>query len=678
MAQHLITNYDKFFSEAVTHLSAQQRLSHDTETTGLFPFHGDRSFSHVFADKDDEFYFNFNPLHGGIHEQHKKELQPVFDDEKRIVFYCNAIYDATISHFDDLVFHQRIVDIPSIARVEFNRHSPNQYATEESFLSLEYLARYYKVQHKLDIVKKYIKENNLYKRDEQGEFIICPIKNEKIKDFASVPLDLMFEYGCGDVRSTFDTGEKVIKYINYKDRTGGMPHKMINVAQNEIKLTSALVDMKISGMGLWEDYVKLAKATEYENYKLILDELRPMIGDININSPKQMSELLLSKGVKLPLKEPTANDLKLAKNNLEKIKVWEDEIENKFKGKQKNIDTRIKWISQARQKADDYMKGRYKTDKKTIEKIVEKNQHLDFLRLITEAKEADKKCNTYYGNYLKLQDENNIIHCQLNQEKAITGRFSSSDPNLQNVTKEKWDGSDNALLVRKSFIPKDLDFNLLFGDYRGQEMYIMIDLAGDMEVIKDILENGTDIYIAMANMVKKFTGIVISRADAKALSLGVAYGQGIDLIAKNLGCKRQQAKDLKEAFLKALSGVARLSKKMMNQAKSTGKIQNPYGRVSYIERGYEYKALNSLIQGTAADCTKHAMVELHKFLKPYKTHMVLTVHDEIVFELHKDEHHLVDDISRIMSEAYPHKHLPLRVDLEFSKRSWGEKKLWEA
>jgi DNA polymerase-1 len=96
--------------------------------------------------------------------------------------------------------------------------------------------------------------------------------------------------------------------------------------------------------------------------------------------------------------------------------------------------------------------------------------------------------------------------------------------------------------------------------------------------------------------------------------------------------------------------------------------------VSYIlDSNFAYKALNSLIQGTAADCTKHAMVAVYQFLKKYKSHMILTVHDEIIFEIHKDERHLIPDIAKIMSEAYPHKHLPLKVDIEYSKRSWGEK-----
>ena len=166
---------------------------------------------------------------------------------------------------------------------------------------------------------------------------------------------------------------------------------------------------------------------------------------------------------------------------------------------------------------------------------MEKYPELDFLSKVTEAKQADKKLSTYYLNFLKYKDSNDIIHCELNQETAITGRLSSSKPNFQNLHKDKWKVFDDEgklisqaeYMIRKSIVSKDPDnFDLFFFDYKGQEMYIMIDIAEDMPVIKDIIENGTDIYIAMCNIVKLITSIILSRSDGKALSLGVAYGQG--------------------------------------------------------------------------------------------------------------------------------------------------------
>lgn len=680
MAQHLIQSA-KDLKEAVKELTDHKRLSHDTETrgplsdlsiSGLHPFHGSRTFSHIFATKEDEFYFDFNV--GGINPKHKANLQPIFDDKDRIIFYVNAIYDATMSHFDGLTFKQRIIDCPSIARVEFNCHTGGRsYSAEESFLSMAYLAEYYGVQSKIDKVKQYIKDNNLYSPER------CRFTGEKIPMYNLVPLELMFEYGCGDARTTYDLGTKIIKCLNYKDEMHKFDTKMINVAKNEIALTSALVDMKIDGAQLWTEYVEKAIKAEKEKAMRLNKEIENLTGGININSPKQIADLLLKNGVDLPRKEPTEHAFKMRQANLEKVEVLKKKIETlaatpPHKAKASRIATVQKKIALLTEKADDYALGNYVTDKKMLKKVMKKHPDLDFLTKISEAKQAEKKLSTYYGNFIKLKDANDVIHCELNQAKAITGRFSSSNPNFQNLHKEKWDGSENQLMIRKSIIPKHKDFELFFFDYSGQEMYIMIDLAEDAEVIKDILENGTDIYIAMANRVKEVTGIEITRAQAKALSLGIAYGQGIGLISSNLGCTLEEAKALKDGFLKALRGVARLSRRMMKTAEREKKIVNPYGRVSYIlDKRFAYKALNSLIQGSAADCTKTAMVGLAELLKDKKSHMILQVHDEVVFELHKDEHYLIPEIKRIMSEAYPHKHLPLRVDVERSARSWGEK-----
>lgn len=651
---NLINNVEDL-KKAVEFLAEQQRLSHDTETSGpssvggLFPFHGSRSFSHIFATKDDEFYFNFNT--GGINPKHKILLQPIFDREDRIIFYVNAIYDATISHFDGLVFRNRIIDCPSIARIEYNRHDGGRYAKDESFLSLEYLANYYGVKQKNDLVKQYIKDNDLYYEEK------CQFTGKRIPRYDLVPLELMYEYGCDDARSTFDLGTKILKCINFKDANYDYKNKMINVAKNEIKLTSVLLDMKIRGMKLWTEYVEKAMVIEQETSNKLHSEVNKLTGGINLNSGKQLAEYLLSQGAEVPRKTPTKTDLKMIEN-------WE------AKAQLTKTDKRKK---ECAEKIKTYSAGRFITDKKTLQNILKNNPELDFLSKISQAKQADKKLSTYYGNFMKLKDANDIIHCGLNQEKAITGRFSSSEPNFQNLHKEKWDGSEDQIMIRKSIIAKDPDFNLFFMDYKGQEMYIMIDLAEDLPVIKDILENGTDIYVAMGNKVKDFAGIDISRDQAKALSLGVAYGQGKELIAKNLKCSVYAAEQLKCAFLVSLKGVGALNKRMKFEAKRNGRIQNPYGRVSYIDEGFEYKALNSLIQGTAADCTKNAMVNCFELLRDFKSHLILTVHDEVCFEIHKDETHLVPKIAKIMSEAYPHKHLPLKVDIEYSKRSWGEK-----
>jgi len=147
MSSYLI-NTLKDLKEAVKEITGHDRLAHDTETkgpdkfpdiSGLYPFHGSRSFSHIIANKKDEYYFNFNV--GGVNPKHKIELRPIFENKKTSIFYINAVFDACISHFDGIDIKSRIINVPSIARVEYNNHGRNEFDEKEtSFLSLKYLA----------------------------------------------------------------------------------------------------------------------------------------------------------------------------------------------------------------------------------------------------------------------------------------------------------------------------------------------------------------------------------------------------------------------------------------------------------------------------------------------------------------------------------------------------------
>lgn len=609
----------------------------------------------------------------------KKELNPIFQDPKRIIFYVNAIFDGCISHFDGINFGQRIVDCGALARVEYNGHR-DKGGREESYLSMAYLAEYYGVQQKIDKVKEYIKEHELYSPER------CRFTGKRIGLYNKVPLDLMFEYGCGDARTTFDLGTKIIQCINYKDQKyisqrGDAP-PMIEVAKNEIELTSVLLDMKIKGFRVWNNYIEKAIVHEKTISEKLHREVEQLTGGINLNSGKQVAEYLVSKGVEVPRKEPTDHAWKMYDNWLKKAEIAKE------KGKEKQY-------IQAMQKAEDYRLGNYITDKTTLNRLMEKYPDLDFLSKVTGAKQADKKISTYYSNFKKLQDENGYIHAALNQEAAITGRLSSSEPNLQNLHKEKWDGNPDSFLIRKSFIA-DPGCRLIFGDYSQQEMIYMLDQAGELSVINKLLSGEVDdFYLATAHILKESLDVVIERAEAKAMALGLAYGKGLELLAKELGyidhnstaeeieAGKKKASKFKNEFFAALGKLKKLQKRLENQVKWYGKIHNPFGRVAYFNEQQAYKALNSFVQGGSADITKRALVGIWKRYKRenLKSRLLLTVHDEIITNCVPGEEELVMKIMREeMVRAYPHKHIPLSVDFEISEINsagvspWGEKK----
>lgn len=568
------------FEAALNDISASQVIAIDTETTGLFPYHGDRLFSVVVANESSVYYFDFSL--GYLPKRLIKRVSESFNSEGYAVF-VNYDYDLSILAVDEVsIVSRKIVDIAVLARLEYSRHP-------DSYLSLDYLSKYYLGEEKDTTVENYIKEHKLYGLD--------PWERKKPL-YDEVDKDIMFSYACKDARLTYDLFVKVNRLLN---------EKQINpeLIKTEVQLSRALFEIKQRGILADYDYIEQAYLHERKIHDNIVSEL-----PVSINSPKQIAAELEKDGVTLP---------KTKKGN-----------------------------------------------PSATAEILESIEHPLAEKVLT-AKKAHKKFNTYYSNYLKLCDKDNVIHAQLNQAATVTGRLSSSNPNLQNLAKEnhhKW-------AVRNSFIARP-GHRLFMLDYKQQEMVIMADLAGEKTVIAK-MKNGLDFYEATAEAIKQYTGIELDRATAKMTSLALAYGQGIKLMASNLGVSPSQAKGIKETYFRGLPKLRQLQRDVEREAKIRGYVLNPFGRRTYIERGYEYKALNALIQGTAADVTKRAMLACHNLLKDYNSKVVLCVHDELVIELKIGEEHLIPMLKKTMIGAYPYKYITLDVDVEYSDTSWAAK-----
>jgi len=380
VTQHLIRTV-KQLEKAIKVLSSCKVLAHDTETTGLYPYHGDYAFSHIFANATDEYYFDFSR----IPRKHARKLQPILDDPSRIIFYINAKFDVAISRNDGLKFHCKLVDVPALARVEYNKHKANQ---GDSFLSMDYLAEHYLDRRKDDKVKAYVKEHGLYKTDAMGD--------EQALDYAAVPIKLIFPYACQDGRLTYDLGMRVSQLINEKadEYAEANPYNktMVDLCKNEIAFTKVLCNIQRTGMLCDVPYTKRAYKHELRVSETSTAEVRKIIGSkFNPNSPKQISAYVMGKlGLQLPKK--------MVKKPGTYKKIW---------------------------------KGNYKTDEDTLAAL-----NVPILNTLIKAKKAQKKANTYYSNFLKFKDSKNIVHCNLHQETAKTGRTSSSKPNFQNMAKD--------------------------------------------------------------------------------------------------------------------------------------------------------------------------------------------------------------------------------------------------
>lgn len=285
---------------------------------------------------------------------------------------------------------------------------------------------------------------------------------------------------------------------------------------------------------------------------------------------------------------------------------------------------------------------------------------------------SHKRLNTYFKSYIYWADENNLIHPSMRQAGTTTGRFSFRDPNLQNIPKEKTDdGKDTVTYpVRRAFIPRE-NYCFVAIDYNQMEFRLMLDYARQEDLIERIM-GGYDPHTATAELVG------IPRRPAKILNFGLLYGMGIKLLANTLGCSEDDARAFRNKYFSQLPKVKKFLRTCSNRAETAGKCFDWYGRkFNFPESKWAYKAPNAVIQGGCASVVKRAMVNLHAFLDTTKSRAVLQVHDEILFEIHKDELHIVPQIKQIMESVYPYKRIPLTCSVEHSWKSYQDLKKGE-
>ena len=230
---------------------------------------------------------------------------------------------------------------------------------------------------------------------------------------------------------------------------------------------------------------------------------------------------------------------------------------------------------------------------------------------------------------------------------AVTGRLASNNPNLQNIPIR----TDRGREIRKAFIPRDENHVLVSADYSQIELRIVAAISGD-PVMCEAFRQNKDVHTATAAKVYGVEEEAVTkemRRKAKSVNFGIIYGQGAFGLAENLGISRSEAKTIIDNYKKEFSGITRYMDEMINYCREHGYVQTVLGRKRWLRdinssnftvRGYaERNAINSPIQGTAADMIKLAMVKLHKVMREnqFKSKMILQVHDELVFDATRDE-----------------------------------------
>jgi DNA polymerase-1 len=248
---------------------------------------------------------------------------------------------------------------------------------------------------------------------------------------------------------------------------------------------------------------------------------------------------------------------------------------------------------------------------------------------------------------LLINEKTGRVHTNYAQAVAVTGRLSSNNPNLQNIPIRTERGRE----IRKAFIPRDEKHILVSADYSQIELRIVAAISGDPNMCEAFRLN-KDIHTATAAKVYKVAEEAVTkemRRKAKSVNFGIVYGQGAFGLAENLGISRAEAKEIIDNYKIEFAGVTRYMDEMINFAREKGYVQTILGRKRWLRdinsgnftvRGFaERNAINSPIQGTAADMIKLAMVKIHQAFIDHGFHsrMVLQVHDELVFDVVKSE-----------------------------------------
>jgi len=298
------------------------------------------------------------------------------------------------------------------------------------------------------------------------------------------------------------------------------------------------------------------------------------------------------------------------------------------------------------------------------EDILEKIDH-PIAQVILDYRAANKKASTHYANFIYYADKWGRIHANLKQFGTNTGRISCAAPNFQNLNKEE--DVEEELLVRRAFVPTP-GFLYAMIDYDQMEYRLLLESCKEMNVIDKILYDKLDVHEATARMMG------VTRDRAKTLNFMLLYGGGIIKLAKMLKISSDEAARVKRKYFDSLPNVCSYTRRIIEKAGLQGKVRNWFGRVCHCrDKNFAYTLVDHLIQGGCADVVKIAMVRLFKFLEPYKSRMVLQVHDEILFEIHESEISIIPKLQEIMSSVFPYSKLPLTCSVSHSRKSWADK-----
>ena len=454
------------------------------------------------------------------------------------------------------------------------------------------------------------------------EYMVDTYKQlNKVRDYRNIPRELLTQYANADVWNAF--------IVFMDEYTTIELDNLVDLYDRECELMIALYAMERYGIAIDPSYEEPLKE-ELQNLTdsaeaLIYEEAGKMF---NINSGKQLYEVLISLGVK-------------------------DE-----------------WVSRTD-------KGNPSLDKNALGVLADR-YNVSIVKNILEFRKYERFLNTYAVGIYDQMDSEYRVHCNINQTEATTGRMSITKPALQTLPKKD-------KRIRRAFMP-DEGYELYFSDLDQVEYRLFAHYAKIPSLI-DAIMSGHDVHAATAAMLyhidlnefilRLTEGDTVAndlRSKGKTINFALIYGVGIEHLSDMLKCTVTEATNTKVNYFSQLPEAKIFIATVYQVIKERGFVKNFYGRRRRLGPNDCYKAPNSLIQGCAADYLKEKLVAMFKYImhNDLKTRLLLPVHDEVVIMAHKDELHHVAVLRTLLSDFTSFR-CPITAGIEVGTPSWGQK-----
>ena len=579
----------------VEKMMKQEIVAFDTETEGLNALETDIVGISFSWQKGIGYYLPVKN-NKSVHEKSFEILKPFFESTEIIKVGHNIKFDIQVLHKYNVKVSSPIYDT-MVAHYLINpdmRH--NLDTLSESYLN------YSPISIESLIGKK--GKNQISMRD---------VSIDKITDYASEDADITLQ-----LKSIFD---KEIEVNNLGKIFYDIEIPMINV----------LSEMETEGIKIDTSYLeKLDKEFEEDLEKLKKEIFKKSGEEFNLNSPKQLGEILFDK-------------LKLV-------------------SKPKKTKT-----------------GQYSTSEEVLSSLA--NDH-KIIEDILEWRSLDKLQNTYVKSLPnEVSSLTNRVHSSFNQTVTTTGRLSSNNPNLQNIPIRTANGQK----IRRAFIPRGSDYILMAADYSQIELRVIASMSNEKNMI-DAFVNNQDIHTMTASKIYNVDPENVTReqrGNAKTVNFGIIYGVSAFGLSQQTDLNRSESKVMIDNYFLNYPGLKKYMSDQIDFARNNGYVETIMGRRRYLQNinsqnnmlrsSSERNAINAPIQGSAADIIKIAMININSELKKQslKSKMLLQVHDELVFDVHKSEKDQIKDIVKTTMESAVKLKVPLKIDLEFGK-NWLE------